>query len=113
MFSMLVDQAWANGPSYGVDIGSLLPEKWRGFGSIGGLITAILPWVMTIAGVLVFFFLLWGGIQYIFSQGNPKDAEAARRRITYAIIGLVVLILAFLVLQAIQNWTGIPIFGGD
>jgi hypothetical protein len=93
----------------GVDIGSLLPKMWRDFDSVGGLIGAVLPWVMTIAAVLVFLFLLWGGIQYIFSQGNPKESQAAQRRITYAIIGLVILILSFLVIQAVQKWTGIPI----
>ena len=94
----------------GVNIGDLLPNKWTEFGSIGGLVSAILPWVMTIAGVATFLFLLWGGIQYIFSQGNPKEAQAAQRRITYAIIGLAALILSFLVIQAIQKWTSIPIF---
>ena len=97
----------------GIDIGSFLPEKWKEFGEkgIGGLISVLLDWVFMIAGVLVFLFLLWGGIQYIFSQGNPKEVQNAQRRMTYAIIGLAVLILAFLVLQAIQTWTGIPIFG--
>lgn len=110
---MTIKQTWAASADNGVEIGPLLPEKWVNFGSIGGLIAEILPWVMTIAGVSVFLFLLWGGIQYIFSQGSPKEAEAARKRITYAIIGLVVLILAFLVIQAIQKWTGIPIFESD
>lgn len=97
--------------SNGVDIGFFLPEKWKELGDIGGLISALLPWVLTIAGVLVFLFLLWGGVQYIFSQGNPKEVQNAQRRMTYAIIGLAVLILAFLVLQAIEAWTGIPVFG--
>jgi len=94
----------------GVNIGDFLPFAKK-FETIGGLISVLLDWVFMIAGVLVFLFLLWGGIQYIFSQGNPKEVQNAQRRMTYAIIGLAVLILAFLVLQAIEAWTGIPIFG--
>ena len=96
--------------SNGVDISQLLPFTEK-FETVGDLISLLLPWLFNIAVVLVFLFLLWGGLQYIFSQGDPKAAQNAQRRITYAIIGLVVLILAFLVVQFIESFTGIPIFG--
>lgn len=94
----------------GVDIGKIfLPNT--DFESIGDLISEFLPLVLTIAGALVLLYLLWGGLQYIFSQGDPKEVQKARSRMTYAIIGLVVLVVAFLVLQAVESSTGIPIFG--
>ena len=63
--------------SNGVDISQLLPFTEK-FETVGDLISLLLPWLFNIAVVLVFLFLLWGGLQYIFSQGDPKAAQNAQ-----------------------------------
>lgn len=47
------------------------------------------------AGTLAVIFLILGGIRYITSSGDSARIKAAKDTILYAIIGLIVTILAF------------------
>lgn len=58
------------------------------------------------SGVVALFLLILGGIQFITSRGDPKAAESARSRITWAIIGLVIVLAAFLIVNFIGIITG-------
>jgi hypothetical protein len=69
------------------------------FGSILG---AAIPF----AGIVLFIVLVIGGFQFITSGGDPKKAAAARNTLTYAIIGIVLLALAYLVIVIIAEFTG-------
>lgn len=50
--------------------------------------------------------LVVGSILYLTSGGVPKGTEAAKKTITYAIIGLVVAISAWIILNFISVFTG-------
>lgn len=51
--------------------------------------------------VLALFFIIWGGIQWTSSDGNPEKIESAKKRIIFSIIGLVLALLAFLIINFI------------
>lgn len=60
---------------------------------------------------LAFFFILYGGFQYLTSSGNPDQAAKARKTILNAIIGVVITISASAIvdrLSAITASTGTP-----
>lgn len=73
---------------------------------VGVNIVDIVLFVTSVASV---FFLIYGGIQYIVSQGQPDKLTAARRTLTYAIVGLIVAILA----RAIVQFIAMNIFGAS
>jgi hypothetical protein len=50
--------------------------------------------------------LIVGAYRIIFSGGDPKSVEAGKNTITYAIMGLVVAIAAWFILNTIANFTG-------
>ncbi len=78
------------------------------------LIQGIIKIAFIVAVVLAFIFLLWGGIQWILSGGDKAKYEEARNRITAAIIGLVIVALAWLIIKLVTWFFGLPdIFGGD
>lgn len=52
-----------------------------------------------IAGFLAFFWLVWGAFQYITAGGDKNKLAAARGRITWAIVGLLITAVAFLIAQ--------------
>lgn len=54
-------------------------------------------------GVAAVFFLIYGGIQYVTSQGQPDKLSFARRTLIYSIVGLVVVILSRVIVQFIVN----------
>lgn len=51
-----------------------------------------------IAGILAFAFLIYGGVRYLTSAGNPIAMKDARDRIFSAILGLIVLLCSYLIL---------------
>ena len=46
-------------------------------------------------GVVATFLIVWGGIRFITSGGDAKQVTAARQLITYAIIGLIVVLSSY------------------
>jgi len=72
-------------------------------GLVGQLISAILPIVLGIAGFVTVIIIIISGLQFITSSGNPEAAGTARNRLIFAIIGFVVIILSFAVLQIVNQ----------
>ncbi|MCL5095814.1 MAG: pilin [Patescibacteria group bacterium] len=62
---------------------------------------------LALAGLAVFLMLLAGGLKYLTSGGDPKAQESAKNTLTYAILGLVLMVAAFLILSLIANFTGL------
>ena len=70
---------------------------------VGEFVSAILPAILSIAGFISVIMIVVSGIQFISSSGNPEAAAAARGRLTFALIGFAVIILAFIILQIINR----------
>lgn len=66
------------------------------------IINVFLPAILAIAGFMTALFIVISGIQFITSSGDPKGADAAKQRLTYAIVGFIVVILAFAALQIVN-----------
>ena len=67
----------------------------------------ILNVAVRVGGIIAFIFLIIGGYQYLTAGGDPKKAQKAKNTLTYAIIGLVLLLLAWLILEFIADFTGV------
>ena len=61
--------------------------------------------------ILTFLLLLWGGFQWITSAGDKSKIQAARKRIYFAVIGLVVVFLSIFIISVIGAVFGIDHFG--
>ena len=101
------------------------PQTWRGScvedivieGKIVGEVATIqgircmLANVLSIAitgiGFAGFIMLIVGGFRYLTSGGNSKGTETAKNTITFAVIGLVVALSSFIILNLIAEFTGI------
>lgn len=59
------------------------------------------------AFVALFVVLVWAGIKFLTSGGDPKALEAARNTVTWALLGILFLAIAWLILQLIAAFTGI------
>ena len=90
------------GPLDKVDI-----QPGAGFATdFGGLMNGLISFVMVIAAVLVFFYLIWGGIEWITSGGDKGKTESARNKITSAVIGLIVIAASYAILTLALNFLG-------
>lgn len=78
--------------------------------TFGGAVTVTLQVALLIVGSLAVLFLVYGGFRYITASGNEENAEAAKKIITNAILGLVIVILSFVIVTIISRIlvTGTP-----
>jgi len=60
----------------------------------GSIIQTVLQDLFGVIGGLALIFIIVGGLRYIYSNGNPQNAATARGTIIYALVGLVVAIVA-------------------
>ena len=65
--------------------------------------------VVSAGGLISFVMLLVGGFKFLVARGDPKAIDSARSTITWAIVGLAMIIVAWLVLLFIKELTGIDI----
>jgi len=75
----------------GCDMDSTAPSVVEGL--INGIITVV--------GIVAVIVIVVGGQRYIVSQGDPSKITAARGMIIYGVIGLIVTLLAFAVVNFI------------
>ena len=54
------------------------------------------------AAIIAFIFIIIGGFKFLTSGGDEKKVASASSTLTYAIIGLAVTILAFVIVRLIQ-----------
>jgi hypothetical protein len=77
---------------------------------IGEIISLVLPYVFIIAGLLLLFFLITGGFQLMFSANNEKGIEAAKGKVTNALLGFLLLFVSYWIVQILEIILGIDIF---
>ena len=54
-----------------------------------------LGWLVWIAGIIAFGFLIYGGILFVTSGGDAEKATKARNTILYAVVGVIVVTVSF------------------
>lgn len=92
-------------PAYAVcvdDVKGVQISDCFGFGdftSFGQVVSELVPAAFSIAAAAVVIYFLWGAFNYLKSGGNKEDVAGARQMITHAIIGFIILMFAFLILQ--------------
>lgn len=69
----------------------------------------ILGIVVSLAVLALFVMLVTGGFKYLTSAGDQKKAAAAQQTMTYAIMGVGLMAIAFLIFKIIEAFTGVPI----
>ena len=70
------------------------------------MVLKIINWVLFFLGLITTGFIIYGGFLYVTSAGNNENIEKAKKLIIYAIIGLIVIILAAVLVDAILDIPG-------
>ncbi len=77
-------------------------------GSIGEMITSLLPWIFTISGIALLVFLIIGGLSYMTAGNDPKKMEGAKAKISSALVGFVIVFVSYWIVQIIGLVFNIP-----
>lgn len=81
-------------------------DKAKDLGAIDKLITNVSSIVTNTAGAIALLMIIFGGMTYITSAGNTERAEKGKKILTYAIGGLLLVILAKIILRVFATLLG-------
>src|SRR3989344_7229897 len=79
--------------------GTSVTSPASGFNNLGDLFSGLANIAFFIAGFLMLSWFAWGVFEYIFAGGDKAALEKARKRITWAIVGFFITMLAFAISQ--------------
>ncbi len=108
MFTILLAQKFELAPSGATPI--IIQGPLKKFGSqftIGVLISQALPYVYAFAGIALLLMLLAGGFGVLTSAADPKKLEKAKQRLTYAVVGFIIIFVAYWVVQLVGTIFGL------
>jgi len=69
---------------------------------LGALITAVFNWSLAIVGIVVFVMILYGGATWLVAAGSPELVGKAKTTIRNALLGMFLLLAAYLILNTIN-----------
>ena len=69
----------------------------------GPLLQRIITIFLYFAGGIAVLFLMVGGFQYVAARGNEEATEKAKKTITGAIIGIIIIVMAFAIVAIVNN----------
>ena len=79
--------------------------------NIGEVISGLLPYIFVIAGLTLFILLIMGGFGLLTSAGSPDKVKAAQGKITSAIIGFVIIFIAYWLMRILEIVFGLNLLG--
>ena len=80
-------------------------------GDLNSIFFNVVNVALAFAGVAFFLMLFVGGFKYLTAGGEPPKVEAAKKTLTSAFVGLVLILLSYLILVVIQEITGAKVTG--
>ncbi len=81
----------------------------KAYPNFAALINHVIPNIYLLAGLIIFFFIFLGGFTLIANSGNTEKQREGQQIITGALVGFLVIILSYFIIQIVEVVTGIPI----
>lgn len=85
-----------------------LPEFKFSDSTIGGMVSSFLPYIFALAGIGLLLYLLYGGFHLMISRGDPKAIQEAKGKITNALVGFLIVFVAYWIVQLVGLLLGVP-----
>lgn len=79
---------------------AVLTDPLGGVG-VNGLVSNIIKAILGITGSVALLMFVWGGFQWLFSAGEAERVKKGKDTIKWAVLGLVVIILAYMLVSTV------------
>lgn len=79
------------------------PEYLVNTSSFGDLLRSVINIALIFAGAIAVLFLIVGGYKYIISRGNDEGMESAKKTISGALIGIIIIVMAYAIIAIVNN----------
>lgn len=90
---------WAAGRTNAENVG--LPG-----GHIYQIISSTLAWLLAVFGFIAVIGFVISGVLYLTAAGNETQAEQAKNAMQYSIIGVIVALMGWVIIKAVDLWLG-------
>ena len=77
-----------------------------GVGDANSLVKNVVNIILWVVGILSVIMLVWGGIKYTTSAGDTNKVTSAKNTIIYAVIGLIISIMAYAIVNFVIGQIG-------
>lgn len=81
-----------------------LTQSVDGSPTIGGIVDSALKLLIPIAGIVCVAFVIMGGYMWLTSAGDPSKVKRAQGTLTWALIGLVFIIISAIIIYVITKF---------
>jgi len=75
-------------------------------GTLGQNITLIINYFLGILGLIAVAFLIYAGVLMVTAGGNDEQIQKSRKIITYAVIGIVIVLLSWTIVTFVTGALG-------
>lgn len=75
------------------------------------LINTILPNIFIFVGVMLVIYIFVAGFMMVQNPDKSKTTEEAKSKLTYAVLGFILLFASYWIIQIIELYTGVTILG--
>ena len=73
------------------------------------IFNSLIPYIYVVAGIILLFLIVMGGIGMMTAAGNPDKIKAAQGKITAGLIGFLVIFISYFVAQILELVLGIKL----
>lgn len=77
------------------------------FTTIGGVVTTVIPFIFAFAGIGLLLMIISAGFTLLTSAGDAKKLDMGKNRLTYALVGFLIIFVAFWVVQIVGRIFGL------
>lgn len=75
----------------------------KSIGGPDGVIQSAVNILLWVVGILAVVMIIWSGLRYIWSNGDSSKITSAKNTLIYSIVGLVVAILAYAIVNFVYK----------
>ena len=87
--------------------GQTIEGPLEGINTLGDLVSQVLRFLLPLGGIVLLLVLIWGGYDYMMSQGNPEKLKSAQAKITTGLIGFALLVFSYLIVRLLSTIFGL------
>jgi membrane glycosyltransferase len=95
----------AHGQATSFSVESIGSQIGLGDADLKTTVLNIIRWLLGFMTLIAVAFIIWGGFTWLTAGGNEDKVEKAKQIITAAVIGLIVILLAWAIVIFVANTT--------
>ena len=92
---------------------NVVPSNIAGIDNVLVIVRGVIRFILVLAFIVAFIMLLVGGVRWILAGGYEKAVSGARNTITAALIGLVIILVAYAIIRLVEVFFSANIISGD